>query len=151
MTEITLRPAVAGDVPALLGMMRALAEHDGMADSMNATEASLLRDGFGDRPRFEAVVAESGGETAGYVTFTEPYAAWRGGSYLAVDDVYVRAPFRARGVGKAMMLRLRDIARERGLDLRWEMEMDNVRARAFYEKLGARTRVKRICYWEVAG
>jgi GNAT superfamily N-acetyltransferase len=151
MIEITVRPAKAGDAPVLLRMMRELARHDGMADSMRATEATLLRDAFGAASGLEVVIAESGGEVAGYVSFTEPYAAWRGGTYLAIDDVYVREPFRGKGVGKAMMLRLRDIARERGLDLRWEMEVENEKARGFYEKLGAKTRVKRICYWEVTG
>ncbi len=150
MTEIKIRDAVAADASMLHRMMRELAEHDGLTDALVATEVSLRRDGFGGQPRFRAVIAEIGGEVAGYVTYTEPYVAWQGATRIAIDDVYVRAPFRGHGVGTAMMMRLRDIGRERGGMIRWEMEMDNHKARAFYENLGATTRPKRLCYWKVA-
>lgn len=149
MTDIRIRDGVAADVPLLLRMMRELAEHDGLSDVMIATEATLLRDGFGEHPRFHTVIAEVGGEVAGYVTYTEPYAAWRGTTRVAIDDVYVRAPFRGSGVGTAMMMRLREIGRARGAMIKWELEADNHQARAFYEKLGAVTRPKRLAYWKV--
>lgn len=150
MNAITIRDAVAADVPTLLEMMRDLARHDGLSDALIATETSLLRDGFGERPRFHTVIAEVDGEIAGYVTYTEPYAAWRGTIRVAIDDVFVRAPFRGQGVGTAMMMRLRDIGRARGAMIKWELEADNHQARAFYEKLGAVTRPKRLAYWKVA-
>lgn len=151
MTVVTVRPAVAADVPMLLRMMRELAVHDGLSHVLKATEATLLRDGFGAVPRFEALVAEADGEVAAYASFTQPFAVWRGSTFLAVDDVYVRDGFRARGVGKALMLRLREIALERGVDLRWEVETENARAIAFYQGLGARLRIKGFCYWQVTG
>ncbi len=151
MSGIRIRDAAASDVSVLLQMMRDLAEHDGLSDALIATEATLLRDGFGERPRFHAVIAEVEGEVAGYVTYTEPYVAWRGTTRVAIDDVVVRAQFRGRGVGTAMMMRLRDIGRERGAMIKWEMEADNHQAKAFYEKLGAVTRPKRLAYWKVTG
>ena len=151
MTGITIRDAVAADVPMLLRMMRELAEHDGLSDALIATEETLRRDGFGEHPRFQTVIAEIGGEVAGYVTYSEPYAAWRGTTRIAVDDVYVRSPFRGQGVGTAMMMRIGELGRARGVMIRWEMEENNHKARAFYEKLGATTRPKRLCYWKVAG
>ena len=151
MIEIKLRDAVVSDAPALMTMMRELAVHDGIADGLETTEDFLRRDGFGASPLFSALIAEVAGETAGYVSFFERYSTWKGGVHIAVDDVYVRAPFRVRGVGKAMMLYLRGLAEAKGLNLRWEMEVQNEKARGFYEKLGAKTRLKRICYWDVAG
>ena len=151
MTGIKIRDAVADDAPMLMTMMRELAVHDGIADGLETTEEFLRRDGFGPSPQFRAILAELAGETAGYVSFFERYSAWKGGLHMAVDDVYVRESFRGRGVGKAMMLHIRAIAEARGLNLRWEMEVANEKARSFYEKLGAKTRVKRICYWDVTG
>jgi GNAT superfamily N-acetyltransferase len=150
MTEIKIRDAVASDATMLMTMMRELAVHDGIADGLETTEECLRRDGFGHSPQFRAIIAEVAGETAGYVSFFERYSTWKGGMYFAVDDVYVRASFRATGVGKAMMMHLRDLAKAQGLNLRWEMEVANEKARGFYEKLGATTRLKRICYWDVA-
>ena len=149
MSGVTVRAAVAADVAMLLRMMAALGAHDGLSAALKATEETLLRDGFGPQPRFEALVAEADGEVAGYASFTQPYAIWRGATYLAVDDVYVRDGFRARGVGKALMLRLRETGLARGADLRWEVEAGNERAIAFYKGLGARMRIKGFCYWEV--
>ncbi len=151
MTEINIRDAVATDVPMLFRMMRELAEHDELMDFFKATEDSLRRDGFGDPRRFRALIAEADGETAGYVRFDEGYSPFTRRGFLEVDDVYVRERYRRRGIGKAMMLRLRDLALAQGFTLRWEMELENHRARAFYEGLGATTRPKRICYWKVAG
>ena len=47
---LTLRPAVAADVPTILALIRALATYEKEPDAVVATEASLLRDGFGERP-----------------------------------------------------------------------------------------------------
>ncbi len=151
MTGFSIRDAVSDDIPMLHRMMHELAEHDGLMDFFRATEDSLRRDGFGEPRRFRALIAEVDGETAGYVRFDEGYSPFTGRGGLEVDDVYVRERFRRRGIGKAMMLRLRELALERGFNLRWEMEFENHRARAFYEGLGATTRPKRICYWRVAG
>ena len=151
MTAARIRNAVASDAPMLMAMMRELAVYDGIADGLETTEEAIRRDGFGSEPLFHAVIAEIGGEIAGYVSYFERYNAWKGGPYLAVDDVYVREAFRAKGVGKAMMQEVRGLAVGKGLNMRWEMEVANERARAFYEKLGAKTRLKRICYWDVAG
>ena len=150
MTGIRIRDAVVADVPMLHRMMRELAEHDDLMDFFKATEDSLRRDGFGAPRRFGALIAELDGEIAGYVRFDEGYSPFTGRGFVEVDDVYVRERFRRRGIGKAMMLRLRDLALERNINLRWEMEFENHRAREFYEGLGATTRPKRICYWKVA-
>jgi len=146
-----MRNAAAADVPMLMAMMRELAIHDGIADGLETNEDFLRRDGFGPSPLFHAIVAEVAGETAGFISFFERYSTWKGGFHIAVDDVFVRAPFRSRGVGKAMMLHVRGLAEAKGFNLRWEAEVGNEKARGFYEKLGAKTRLKRICYWDVAG
>lgn len=151
MTGIKIREAVASDAPMLMAMMRELAIHDGVADGLETSEEAIRRDGFGTTPLFHAVIAEVDGETAGYVSYFERYSAWKGGPFLAVDDVFVREGFRAKGIGKAMMQQVRALALRKGLNMRWEMEERNAKARAFYEKLGAKTRLKRICYWDVAG
>ncbi|MBM3547985.1 MAG: GNAT family N-acetyltransferase [Alphaproteobacteria bacterium] len=150
MSGITIRNAVVSDVPMLMTMMRELAIYDGIADGLETNEDLLRRDGFGASPQFRAVVAEIAGETAGFVSYFERYSTWKGGMHIAVDDVFVREPFRAKGVGKAMMQNIRGIAVAKGCNLRWEAEVANEKARGFYEKLGAKTRLKRICYWDVA-
>lgn len=46
----TIRKAVAGDVPLILEFIRGLALFEREPDAVTATEADLLRDGFGPEP-----------------------------------------------------------------------------------------------------
>jgi len=61
-----IRPAVAGDVPQILGFIRALAEYEREPDAVMATEADLLRDGFGQNPYYWCLMAEEDGVPAGF-------------------------------------------------------------------------------------
>jgi hypothetical protein len=47
---LTIRPAMAEDVPQILEFIRALAKYEREPDAVTATEADLLRDGFGPNP-----------------------------------------------------------------------------------------------------
>ena len=54
MSEITIRGAGPEDVPTILRFIRELAEFEREPDAVKATEADLLRDGFGEERRFES-------------------------------------------------------------------------------------------------
>src|ERR1017187_248109 len=53
-----LRPATPSDIPEILAFIRELAEYERAPASAIATEADLLRDGFGPTPRFHCLIAE---------------------------------------------------------------------------------------------
>ena len=53
-----LRPATPSDIPEILAFIRELAEYERAPGSAIATEADLLRDGFGPTPRFHCLIAE---------------------------------------------------------------------------------------------
>jgi hypothetical protein len=53
-----LRPATPSDIPEILAFIRELAEYECAPGSAIATEADLLRDGFGPTPRFHCLIAE---------------------------------------------------------------------------------------------
>jgi N-acetylglutamate synthase-like GNAT family acetyltransferase len=48
--SVTIRDAVIGDVPALLALVRELAEYERLPHTVIATEASLASSLFGERP-----------------------------------------------------------------------------------------------------
>lgn len=54
MREILIRSAGPTDVGTLLRLIRELAEFEQLAHEVRATEADLLREGFGPAPRYEA-------------------------------------------------------------------------------------------------
>jgi hypothetical protein len=99
-TVLTLRPAIAADVPVILAMIRALATYEKEPAAVVATEASLLRDGFGERPLFQATIAEWDGHPVGFAFWFLAYSTWRGQPTLFPEDLFVMPEAReGRGEG----------------------------------------------------
>jgi ribosomal protein S18 acetylase RimI-like enzyme len=136
MSEPAIRAATPEDVGVLLELIRALARFERAPDAVVATEADLLRDGFGTTPRFEARLAFVDGKAAGFTLFFHNYSTWEGRPGLYLEDIYVHDWARRRGVGRALIADLarlaiaRECARLDFAVLHWNP------ARAFYEALG---------------
>jgi GNAT superfamily N-acetyltransferase len=132
---VNIRLAEARDVGALYALLGQLAAFEG--GTVTATEADLLRDGFGARPLFEALLAEADGRAVGMLVFLPLYSSWRAQPALLIHDLFVTEAVRGLGAGTALVRRLGEIAAARGccrIDvnvLDW-----NERARAFYQSLG---------------
>jgi GNAT superfamily N-acetyltransferase len=134
-----LRPAVPADVGLILALIRELAEYEREPDAVVATEADLLRDGFGERPLFRVILAEQDGEPAGFAFYFFSYSTWRGRPCLYLEDLFVRPVFRRRGLGLALLRELARIALEERCDrFVWQVLDWNTPAIDFYESLGAR-------------
>jgi GNAT superfamily N-acetyltransferase len=135
---LTIDPAAPADVPAILALIRELAEFERLADQAVATEADVHDGLFGRRPVAEAVVARDGDAVMGFALWFHNYSTFRGRPGLYLEDLYVRPEFRGRGVGKALLVRLAAIAVERGCArMEWSVLDWNERAIEFYRSLGA--------------
>lgn len=142
---LSIRRAEAGDVPVLLELIRALATYEKEAKAVVATEADLLRDGFGPEPRFFCLVAEWGGKVAGFAFYFHTYSTWLGRWGLYLEDLFVRPELRGKGIGKALLVELARIAvREKCGRVNWQVLDWNKPAIEFYENLGA----KMLTEWE---
>lgn len=134
--RVTVRAATADDVGLLLRLIRELAIFERAPDAVVATEADLLRHGFGANPQFEAILAFLDGEPAGAALFHSRFSTWLGRPGLYLEDLFVCEAARGHGVGRRLMAGLAAIALERGwgrIDfhvLEWNP------ARRFYERLG---------------
>ena len=135
-SDITVRFATADDVPLLLHFIRQLAVFERAPDAVVATEADLLRHGFGPEPKFEAILAFLNGEPAGCALFHARFSTWLGRPGLYLEDLYVAEQARGHGVGKRLMARLAAIAVERGWGRIDFHVLDWNPAREFYERLG---------------
>ena len=142
-TMTTIRKAVVGDVGLILGFIRALAEFEREPDAVTATEADLLRDGFGEAPYFHCLIAECDGpdggkKPAGFAFYFFNYSTWTGRPGLYLEDLFVHPEFRGLGIGKALLARVAAIAVEKGCPrLQWEVLDWNTPAVDFYAGLGA--------------
>ncbi|MEP2544004.1 MAG: GNAT family N-acetyltransferase, partial [Alphaproteobacteria bacterium] len=74
----------------------------------------------------------------GFATvFPIPYA-YAAKPSLELEMLYVTEPWRAQGVGRALMDAVLDHAKATGCErVEWNVLADNARAQAFYKSLGA--------------
>jgi len=135
---LNIRPATPTDVPQILAFIRELAEYEREPNAVLATEADLLRDGFGTTPRFQCVIAETENEAAGFALYFTSYSTWRGHHGIRLEDLYVTPEKRGQGIGKALLRHLARIAIEQGCPrLEWDVLAWNAPAIAVYESIGA--------------
>jgi GNAT superfamily N-acetyltransferase len=135
---LNIRPAVPADIPEILAFIRELADYEREPASAVATHADLLRDGFGPVPRFHCLIAEWDGRHAGFALYFYNYSTWRGHAGIYLEDLFVRPPFRGKGIGKALLAEVANIAVAEGCPrLDWAVLDWNATAIGFYNSLGA--------------
>jgi GNAT superfamily N-acetyltransferase len=136
--RVTIRPATPADVPLILRFIRELAEYERLAHEVVATEDGLRDTLFGARPYAEVVIAEEGGEPAGFALFFHNYSTFLGRPGIYLEDLYVRPELRGKGTGRALLAHLARLAVERGCGrLEWWVLDWNEPAIRFYRALGA--------------
>lgn len=135
---VRLRAATVDDVPVILELIVALAEYEGIADGVVATEARLRESLFGARPDAEVVLAVAGAETVGFALFFHNYSTLLARRGLYLEDLFVRPAWRGRGVGRLLLAHLARLAVERGCGrFEWWVLDRNEPAIRFYRSLGA--------------
>ena len=135
---LNIRPATPADVPTILTFIRELAEYEREPHAVLATEADLLRDGWGPTPRFTALIADYNGTPAGFALYFTTYSTWRGHHGIRLEDLYVTPSLRGQGIGKALLARLARIAVDQGCPrLEWDVLAWNEPAIAVYHRVGA--------------
>jgi GNAT superfamily N-acetyltransferase len=136
--EIRIRNATRADVALTLAFIRELAEYEKLSHEAVADEAGLAAQLFGPTPRAEVLIAEVGGEPAGFALFFHNFSTFVGKPGLYLEDLFVRPAFRGLGLGKRLMIRLAQIAIERDCGrFEWSVLDWNTPAIEFYRSLGA--------------
>jgi ribosomal protein S18 acetylase RimI-like enzyme len=140
--EIIIRPALAEDAPAVGKLAEQFADYLrslGDSSELNLNAERYLRDGFGPRPAFAGLVAETNGSVIGYLLYHFGYDSDAARVNFHIADLYVDAGARRQGAGKALMRQAAAIAREAGArEMIWSVYQSNDLATTFYEDLGAR-------------
>lgn len=137
--QLRIRFATVDDVSLILTLIRGLAEYERLANEAVATEADVRASLFGDRPAAEVLIAEVGNDAAGFALFFHNYSTFLGKHGLYLEDLFVFPAHRGRGIGRALMQRLAQVAVERECGrFEWWVLDWNEPAIRFYESLGAR-------------
>lgn len=136
---LTIRFATIDDAPLILTLIRGLAEYERLVEEAVVTEADIRNSLFGGRPAAEVLIAECGGDVAGFALFFHNYSTFLGRRGLYLEDLFVFPEYRGRGIGRALMARLANIAVERKCGrFEWWVLDWNAPSIRFYESLGAR-------------
>jgi GNAT superfamily N-acetyltransferase len=133
-----IRLATPTDIPAIVHLIRALADYEKLSHQVVVHEAQLREHLFGPKPYAEVLLAEDGGQVVGYALFFHTYSTFLGRPSLYLEDLFVLPEQRGRGHGKALLAQLARLAVERGCGRFEWMVLDwNTPAIQFYESLGA--------------
>jgi GNAT superfamily N-acetyltransferase len=134
----TVRPATPADAELIHRFICELADYERERDAVESTPASLRVQMQSERPPFECVIGELDGQPCGMALFFQNYSTWTGRPGIYLEDLYVTPASRGRGLGKALLVHLAGLARDRGCArLSWAVLDWNEPAKAFYAALRA--------------
>jgi GNAT superfamily N-acetyltransferase len=105
---------------------------------VEATEADIRRDLFGENPRCFCDIAEADGQPVGFALWFYSYSTFRGRAGIHLEDLFVTPAARGLGAGKALLRRLAQRCVEADLGrLEWAVLDWNTPAIEFYDSLEA--------------
>lgn len=132
--EVKIRMAEEADFVQIVELIKELAVFEKQPEEMvNSVDKMIAEKDF-----FHCYVAETKDKKiVGYATHFFCYYTWIGKS-LYMDDLYVRADYRGKGVGTLLINKVIDYAKETKCHiLSWQVSYWNKPAIDFYKNLGA--------------
>jgi GNAT superfamily N-acetyltransferase len=136
---ISLRAATPDDVPLIFRFICDLATYEKLRHEVEADESLLADHLFGPMPRAEVIIGEIDGAPRGFALFFHNFSTFAGRPGIYLEDLFVDPAARGSGLGKALLIRLAQIAKERGCArLEWSVLDWNEPAIALYRSLGAK-------------
>ena len=133
-----IRAATRDDVPVILQLIRDLATYERAPDEVTATEEQLAKVLFGERPAAEVLLAFENEAPIGFAVFFHNFSTWLARPGLYLEDLFVKPEARGKGYGRALLVHLAKIARDRGCGrMEWAVLDWNESAIQFYRALGA--------------
>ena len=134
-----IRRACAKDVPIILELIRDLATYERAPDEVTATQEQLVDVLFGERPATEVLLAFEEKSPVGFAVYFYNFSTWLGRPGLYLEDLFVKPEKRGKGYGRALLVALAKIARDRGCGrMEWAVLDWNEAAIKFYRALGAK-------------
>jgi len=135
--EINIRLAAEEDAVRIHALIVDLAKATELREKVTSRPESFLRYGFGERPAFQAVIAEREGRALGLCLFFYSFSSWRGELGVYVQDLFVAEESRGSGLGRRLIGETVGLARGRGATyLRLSVARTNTAAQEFYQKIG---------------
>jgi GNAT superfamily N-acetyltransferase len=136
--SVSIRPVRPGEAGLVLDFVRELAAYERLLDSVDATEAMIDAALFAPNPRVFCEIAEWDDQPAGIALWFANFSSFRGRHGIYLEDLYVRAAHRRRGIGRALFRHLAQRCVAEGwMRFEWAVLDWNAPSIAFYKSLGA--------------
>ena len=142
MSEFSIRAAVASDAPAIVALIRELADYEKLEAGFALDEAAVIRDLLGTACHTDLAVVD--GAAVGIAVWFWIYKTFGAARGLYVEDLYVKPDFRGRGLGRALLAHL--AGKAEGGFMEWQVLDWNAPSITFYQSLGAEPRDSWINY-----
>ncbi len=137
-SQITIRETTVDDIPVILSLIRELAEYEKLSHEVKADEAQLKKTLFGDHKVAYCYLAEIDNQAVGFMLYFFNYSTFLAKPGIYLEDLYVKPEFRSHGIGKILLDKLKEIARENDCGrIEWWVLDWNKPAIDFYERIGA--------------
>jgi GNAT superfamily N-acetyltransferase len=136
--SLQIRKATEADVPVIAWFIRQLAEYERLLQETVMTEEGLRESLFGSRPSGEVLLGYYQDKPVAFAVFFHNFSTFLGRPGLYLEDLFVIPEMRGKGFGRAFLVHLAKIARERNCGrFEWSVLDWNEPAIQFYKKLGA--------------
>jgi GNAT superfamily N-acetyltransferase len=135
---LSIRSVTAADLPAVLGLVQALADYEKLPPPDADARARLGAELLAQPPRLEALIAELDGQVVGYAAHFMTYSTFLARPTLYLEDLFVHPDARGKGAGSALFDACAQRAVERGCGrFEWQVLAWNTPASDFYLRKGA--------------
>ena len=135
MSDYSIRAATPADAPAIVRLLRELADYEKLLHRFHLTEQIAARDMTGDACQTDLVFQD--GAAVGIATWGWIYKSFAASRGIFLEDLYVSPAHRGRGLGKRLLLNLAARAKALGGFLEWQVLDWNTPAIEFYKSLDA--------------
>lgn len=133
-----IRKAEEKDVSSIISLMRDFAEFEKLTEFFEVTEESLYAAMFGETAFVEGLMAFDGDKPIAYAVFYPSFSSFRGQCGYYLEDIFIDAKYRGKGVGEKMLREIAKLAKSRGfMRIDFQVLDWNTPAIGFYQKLGA--------------
>lgn len=136
--KIKISEAKAEDITEVFNLIKELSVYEKLEYAVTATEELLKESLFGEKQYAEVLLAEYEGEPAGMALYFHNFSTFVGKPGIYLEDLYVRPHLRGKGIGKLLLKKLIDLAKERNCGrVEWAVLDWNTPAIDFYKSMGA--------------